>query len=118
SVAILVRNRVRGHSYANLHLLQRLFVAQNDARNYLRSRSVKAIRSRRHVLEMLVHHFHEMLVFQAPGGANDDIAGNKSLLVNMGNRFLLEPLHRVFGAKYGPAQRMVLPEILREYFVD
>ncbi len=70
------------------------------------------------MLEMFDHQVHELFVLQMAGGTNDHVAGSKSLLVEIPHRIAFEFLYRVFGSQDRLAQRMILPEILGEDFMD
>ena len=80
--------------------------------------AVEAVLHRLHVLEMFGYQFHELLMLQVAGGADDQIAGRQSAVVETQHRIALESFHRIFGAEDRLAQRMIFPEILGEDFVD
>src|SRR5208283_2896638 len=98
-MALLVGDGMGGHADADLHLLQRLFVAHYNARDNPWLWTVKTILDRLHVLKVLIHKLHKLLVLQVAGGANDQIAGSKSLIVETHHRFPLESLDTVLGTQ-------------------
>ena len=97
----LVGDGMRRHADADLHLLQSLLVAHDDARNNLWLRAVKSILRRLHVLEMLGHQFHELFVLQISGGTDNQIAGSKPLIVESQHRIPLEFLDVSFVPRMG-----------------
>ena len=82
------------------------------------TRTVEAVLDRLHVSEMFGHQFHELLVLQMPGGGDDHVSGRKTLPVEIQHRIALEFPDRVLGPQDRLAERMILPEILGEDFVD
>ena len=104
---LLVRDRMGGHANADLHLLQSLLVAHDNSWNDLRRRTVKSVLDRFHVLEVFGHQFHELLMLQIPGRANNQIAGSETLPVETENGIPLEGFHRVLGSQDRLAQRVI-----------
>ena len=64
-------------------------------------RAMEAVFYRLHMREMLVHQFHELLVLEMAGGADDYIAGRKPLFVEIQHRIALKFLYRVFVPRIG-----------------
>ena len=60
----------------------------------------------------------ELLVLQMAGGGNDQIAGRKTLPVEIQHRIALELPDRVLGSEDRLAQGVVFPETLGKDFVD
>src|SRR5579863_532208 len=79
---------------------------------------MKAVAHRLHVSKVLSHQFHKVIVIQMAGGCDDHIPRHKALAVEVHDRFALEALDRVASAQDRAPQRMVLPEILGEDFMD
>ena len=117
-VALLMRDGMRGHAEAELHLLQRLLVAQDDARESLGRGRVEAVFRGLHVFEVSGDQFDEVVVIEIAGGRYDDVAGGEAVAVGVDDRFALEALHGFFGAQDRLAQGMILEKILGEDFVD
>ena len=107
-----------GHADAELNLLERLLVAQDDARHNLGRGRVKSVFRRLHVLKVLGHEIDEGRMFEVAGGGDDDVAGSKAVGVGIEHGLPLKTLHGLLGAENRLAQGMILPEILREDLVD
>ena len=74
---------------------------------------------RLHVREMFGHQFHELLVLQMTGSADDHVAGRETLPVEIQHRIALEFLDRVSCVpRIGLPEGVIFPEILGEDFVD
>ncbi len=56
----------------------------------------------------------KLIVVQFPGGREDHVAAMKTVAVVVDQLLLIKPAHGLSGAQDGPAQRMPLPEALRE----
>ena len=80
-MALFVGNGMRGYADAQLHLLQRFFVAQHDAGNNLRRRRVEPILRRLEMFEMLDYQIDELIVVEMSGGGYDNIAGGKAVSI-------------------------------------
>ena len=70
-------NGMRRYADADLHLLERLLVAQVDARKGFRRGRVQAILPRFHVLEVLGYQFDETVVVEVPSGGDNEITGGE-----------------------------------------
>ena len=64
---------MRRHSDANLHLLQRLLVAHDDARINRWGRIVQPVLPWLQRMELLAHQLHKLLFIQIAGRGNDQI---------------------------------------------
>ncbi len=117
-VALLVRDGVRGDADADLHLLERLLVAQVDARKSLGRGRVEAVFHGLHVFKMFRYQFDEVLVVEISGGGYDQVAGSEAVSIMPRNNGPLEALYGVARSEDGFAESMVFPETLRENFVD
>src|SRR5271155_393193 len=115
---LLVSNGMRRHANADLNLLERFLVAHDDARHNLGLRTMKSVLDRAHVLKMLCHQFHELLVLQVTGCANNEIARSETLAVETEDGITLEGFHGIFGSQDRLAQRVIPPEVLGKDFVD
>src|SRR5208282_6925256 len=102
-VALFMRDRIRGDADAELNLLERLLVAQHDARDDLRYRRVESVLRGFQVLKVLDYQADELVVVEVPGGGYDDVAGGEAVGVGFENRFTLEFLYGFFGAQDGLA---------------
>src|SRR5690348_10507270 len=79
---------------------------------------MKTIADRLHALEVFVHEFYKVLVLQMSGSRDDEVPRRKALLVKPENRWAFKASHRIARAENWSSQRMVLPKILREDFVN
>src|SRR4051812_1724431 len=111
-------NGIRGHAHADLNLFERLLISQNNLRNNLRRRAVKAVTHNLHALEVLGHDLDKTIVIQISGRSDDHVARRKSLAIKIKYRGTVELLDRVASSKDWSAQRMIFPETLGENFVD
>src|SRR5229473_1945418 len=111
---LLMRNRIRRHSDAYLHLFQRLLVSKNDLGNDSRRGAVEAIAHRLHVLEVLGDEIHKALVIQISRSCDNHVTRSKALAVEIHNRRALESPNGIASSKNRPSQRMIFPEILGE----
>src|SRR6266851_2864695 len=115
---LLMRNGIRRHPHAYLHLFQRLLVSKNDLGSDFRRGAVEAIAHRLHVLEVPGDEIHKALVIQISSSSNNHVSRGKALAVEVHNRRTLESPDSVASSKNRPPQRMILPEILGENFMD
>ena len=69
-------------------------------------------------LEMLAHQLHQRIVRQVPRRGDQQIGGRVHGPVIIADHLAVEALHRLARAQDGLAQRMILPEVGREDFVD
>ena len=67
--------------------------------------------------ELFCNGLDELVVVQVAGRGEDHVAAVKAVAVVVEELLLVEPAHRLGGAEDRLAQRMVLPETLREQFV-
>src|SRR5439155_21054343 len=114
---LLMGNRVGWHPDADLHLLQRFFVSENDLGNDFRRSAVEAVAHWLHVCEMFGDQLYKPLVIQISRGRDDHVSRRKALAVEIHHGRTLESSHGIAGPKNWPAQRMVFPKILGEDFV-
>src|SRR5579864_4131228 len=115
---LLVRDRIRGHADAYLHLFERLFVTKNNSGNNFRRRAVETVSHRLHAREVLANQLDEAIVIQMPGGCDNHVAWSEALAVELMHRRPFETPHGIAGSQDRTAQWMVFPKILREDFVD
>ena len=110
---LLVRQRIGGHAQAQVHLLQRLLVAQGDAR----VRAGRDVRGRRRAgrqrFEMLAHQVHQAVVGQVAGRGDDQVGGRVDVRVVVVDGLAVEALHGLARAQDRLAERVVLPEVGR-----
>src|SRR4029077_3078157 len=118
SVASLVGHGMRRDADADLDLLERLLVAQVDAGKNLGLGRVQAVFRRLHVLEIFRDKFDEVLVVEVTGSADNEIAGSEVVSIKAGDDGALEFFYGVARAQDRQTESMVLPETLREDFVD
>src|SRR4051812_47638676 len=71
-----------------------------------------------HVLEVVGDQLDEAVVIQISGGGDYDIARREAVGVRVQNGFSLESLYCFFSPEDGFTERVILPEVLSEYFVD
>ena len=64
------------------------------------------------------YQFHELFVLQVSGRADNDVSRNETLCIKFPYCSRREALYRFLGSQDRPPQRVVLPEILGEDFVD
>ncbi len=107
-----------GNAQADLHLLQRFFVAQHDARAGLgRGQLVERCAAGQRG-ELPRYGLGKLLMVQVAGRGKDHVAAVKAVAVIGDQALPVQPGNRLRGAQNRPAQRMILPEGLREQLVD
>src|SRR6266404_6591033 len=112
-----MRDRVGGYSNADLHLLERFLVSQNNLRDYFRRSAVEAIAHRFHRSKVLGHEFHKTLVVQMAGRSDNHVSRRKALPIEIEDGRALETLDCVASPENRSAEWMVLPEVLGENFM-
>ena len=70
-----MRNGMRGHADANLHLLQCLLVAHHDPWMHRRRSAVQPVLAGLQRLEALSHQLHKSFVIEAARSRNNQITG-------------------------------------------
>src|ERR1051325_9778398 len=115
---LFMRYRIRGHSYTNLYLFQRLLIPQDDFGNNFWSGAVKAVFSGNHSVEMLADQIHKMLMIQMSSRSNDHVPRNKTLSIKIDDRCALEAPNRIAGAQNRTAERVVFPKVLSKDFMN
>src|SRR5579864_2617070 len=92
---LLVRDRIRGHAHADLHLFERLLVAKNNSGNNFRRRAVEAVAHRLHAREVLANQLDEAIMIQMPGGGDNHVAWSEALAVKIMHGWPFKPPHRI-----------------------
>src|SRR5437763_13896219 len=117
-MTLLVRNGIGRNAHANLHLLERLLIPQNNARDDVGRRVVMPIAHGLHAGEVLADQVHELLMIEVSGGGSDYVSRDKFLSIRLKHWAALKTPHSVARSPNRQAQRVSLPEILCEDFMD
>src|ERR1035437_2147386 len=113
-IAPLVTDAVGRNAHANLPLLQRFLVAQDDAGMHLGRTVMPAVGTCRQLPEALAQKFDKLLMVDVSCRRDDEIAGSKLRRVKTVDGILIEAPYRLLGSQDRLTQRMVLEEILGE----
>src|SRR5260370_22335777 len=105
---LLMRNGIRRHPHAYLHLFQRLLVSKNDLGSDFRRGAVEAIAHRLHVLEVPGDEIHKSLVIQISSSSNNHVSRGKALSVEIHNPPTLESPDSAPRSKKRPPQLTIL----------
>src|SRR5271165_1786888 len=107
-----------GKAKAKFNLFQAFLVGKNNRGKDFGLGGMKAVALRLHVLKVPGYQLDKLVMVEIPSRRNDNVAGRKAVRVSIDDGLALEALYRLLGAQDRLAQRMILPEILGEDFVN
>ena len=106
------------YTNAKLNLLQRLLIPHVDAGRDFRRLLLEPVGAGLQRRKLRATSSTKSFVAHIPGRRDDHVIGNEEALVVVEQNSLFESLHRFLGSQNRFAERMVVPEVLREDLVD